>query len=109
MPLGAKFNANELTNFASLRVLLKKFNAQLSSKGVKQLNTGLIDIRDALAHGRVLATAQGFPLRLIKFSEVEAGIVTLTVNDVMDRQWFEQQILRTSRAIKSVQDAMEHC
>jgi hypothetical protein len=104
LPVGTALSVNEVTDYASLAALIARFNARMASKGAKTLNLALVEIRDAIAHGRVIGTASGFPLRLVKFSKPnpKSGQVSLIVNEVMDQQWFELQILRTNRAIERV-------
>lgn len=100
--VGAPLAKNELTDYATLGKLIDRFNARMAAKGAKTINVALVSIRDSIAHGRVMGTASGFPLRLVKFSEPKAGQVTLVVNEVMDENWFNLQIRRTYRAIERV-------
>lgn len=100
--VGASLAENELTDYASLGELIQRFNTRMTAKGAKAVNVALVSVRDAIAHGRVIGTASGFPLRLLKFSKPKAGHATLVFNEVMDRNWFNLQILRTHRAIERV-------
>ena len=102
LSVGAALSANEVTDYATLATLIERFNARMTTKGAKTLNLALVNIRDAIAHGRVVGTVSGFPLRLVKFSKPKSGQVTLVLNEIMNRQWFELQILRTNRAIERV-------
>jgi len=103
MELGAEIAVNEFTDYESLRVLCQRFNDHMNSTGAPTLNLGLVDIRDAIAHGRIICTSTVFPMRLVKFSKPYSGMVKLLVNDVMDQDWFELQLLRTRRALDRVQ------
>jgi len=102
MALGTDLSQNEVTDFADLRTLCKRFNRHMSVKKAPELNVAIVDIRDALAHGRIIGTKTGYPLRLIKFSKPASGRVKLVVNEVMDHNWFALQLLRTHRAIERV-------
>lgn len=99
---GATLSLSELTDYADLATLIRRFNRHMEAKNTKTLNLALVGIRDAIAHGRILGTENGFPLRLIKFSKPRSGNVTLVVNEVMDDEWFQLQLLRTKRAIDRV-------
>lgn len=97
MALGTELSSNEVTDYADLKTLCKRFNRHMSMKKAPELNVAIVSIRDAIAHGRIIGTANGFPLRLIKFSKPASGRVKLVVNEVMDHNWFSLQLLRTDR------------
>ena len=100
--VGELLAKTELTNYDDLATLIRRFNRKMEAKGSKPINLALVDLRDAIAHGRVLGTKSGFPLRLVKFSKPSSGQVKLVVNELMSYRWFNLQIRRTNRAIEQV-------
>ena len=79
-PVGADLPENELTSYDSLGQLIDKFNAEMKKRGLAIIDKSLIDVRDALAHGRVSASSVTDTLRLLKFSKPADGRVRVTFN-----------------------------
>jgi hypothetical protein len=104
--VGEKVPLTIVTSYHSLRDLINEFNAARPS-GSPALPTELVDVRDALAHGRISAAEIGNALRLIKFSRPEPGAteVTITHNELMNTEWFKKQIRLALAAMKIVFDA----
>lgn len=102
MAVGTELSSNDVTDYADLATLCKRFNRHMSAKNAPELNLAIVNIRDAIAHGRIIGTKSGLPLRLVKFSRPASGRVKLVVNEVMDQNWFSLQLLRTHRAIERV-------
>jgi len=107
-PIGSTLPVNELTSYDSLGSLIKKYNAELNLRhpGL-QIDPTLVDLRDALAHGRVSAPAgDNTLLRLLKFSKPDAnGQVRVVFNSEMTRAWFKSQKRRILEAVERVQQA----
>ena len=100
MPVGTVLPSNELVDYADLRTLLRKFNAQMRAQNKSEIDLSLVDLRDALAHGRVMATDGGFPLRLYKFSKPDqSGEVSVTFNTCLTSTWFNRQLHELKSAI----------
>ncbi|MGS5085950.1 hypothetical protein ACVC7V_05495 [Hydrogenophaga sp. A37] len=108
MTIGTMISVDALTDYSDLATLCRRFNRHMEAKDAQILNVSLVDIRDAIAHGRILGTPNGFPLRLVKFSKPTSGQVKLVVNEIMDHNWFSLQLLRTHRAIELVRAEAEH-
>ena len=72
--------ANHVTNYDTLGQLVDKYNAESSDeeRGRYCVNRGLIGVRDALAHGRLISKVGNpdFPLTLYKFGKPDksAGV-----------------------------------
>jgi predicted GTPase len=80
-----------LTNYDSLGELIKKYNNIAASVySHLMLDTSVVEIRDALAHGRTLAPTPDPPVRIFKFDRPKKGIVNVSYDQVMDQQWFNQ-------------------
>ena len=95
---------NALTNFDTLGQTLRKYNASVA-KGFR-VDESVVDLRDALAHGRVLSAARSFPLRLFKFSKAIGHKVKVTHAETLDLAYLRAQVRRLLDEIKKVQKVM---
>jgi hypothetical protein len=64
-PVGTELPESELTSYDSLGQLIDKYNAEMRRRGHLQIDPTLVEIRDALAHGRVSAGTIDENLRLL--------------------------------------------
>jgi hypothetical protein len=67
--VGQNLPESDLTSYASLGALIAKYNDTAQEQGLTKIDDTLVEIRDALAHGRVSAELTSDTLRLIKFSK----------------------------------------
>lgn len=94
-----------LTNYDSLSELIKKYNDIASSKFPHlTLDSSVVEIRDALAHGRTLSPASDPPVRIFKFDRPRNGIVNVVYDQMMDRQWRDQSLKVILEQISKLQD-----
>jgi hypothetical protein len=101
-PVGTDLPENELTNYDSLGQLIDKYNGKVEKLGLAPIDKTLVEIRDALAHGRVSAALADDTLRLVKFSKPANGRVRITFNAVLSSDWFTAQKKRVFEAMQSV-------
>lgn len=102
LPVGHELPENELTNYDSLGMLVNKFNRAVAENGGKQLiSNALVELRDALAHGRISAN-EAYEMSLLKFGKPRNGIVKILYNQIMTEEWFNNQKKTTSDALKIV-------
>lgn len=87
--------------YDSLNGLLKSFNAVVKEKkhGNLSLAPALIELRDALAHGRVWSETLQPPLQLLKFGKPVQGSVGINVlqADLIDEAGLQAQTLMLER------------
>ena len=100
--VGRELPENEMTSYDSLGQLIDKYNNEMRKRKEKELDQTLVEIRDALAHGRVSAEQPDRPLRLVKFSKPSQGRVKVTFNEIMSEEWFLAQRKRVYDALQSV-------
>jgi hypothetical protein len=83
---------NHITNFASLSWLINEYNRKLDPSETAQfaLDNESVRIRDALAHGRLVAPSNEFPLTLWKFGLVKSGRVPIEYNEVLTVEWLDE-------------------
>jgi hypothetical protein len=101
-PIGTVLPENELTNYDSLGKLIRRFNAEMTVQGRPEIDGSLVEVRDALAHGRVSSDAEDKDLRLLKFSRPKNGKVRVTFNEELTDVWFASQKKRVVEAVKHV-------
>ena len=103
LPVGTQLPESEITSYDSLGDLLKRFNREVGSRGIGgPIDVTLVDLRDALAHGRVARDRRDNTRRLIKFSRPKNGFVTVTYNEVLTPAWLKKQGRRVVDAIETV-------
>jgi hypothetical protein len=102
LPVGSELNESPFTNYDTLATLIEKYNAEVGSGSFAPIDRTLVEVRDALAHGRVSAPMVCGTLRLIKFTKPKDGRVKIAFSAAMTESWFTHQIERVSQAIKEV-------
>ena len=72
--------------------LIKEYNGKLNSSESEQfaLDEECVRIRDALAHGRLIAPTKDFPWRLWKFGRVKSGRVPIEYNEELTVDWLDK-------------------
>jgi hypothetical protein len=106
-PVGTELPENDITSYDSLGDLFTKFNAVMVSRGQAQLDMRVVDLRDALAHGRVSAAVPDDTLRLIKFDKPKNGKVRIAFNELMTEQWFTSKKAQVLAAVELVHGQFE--
>ena len=102
-PVGTELNENELTDYLSLSQLIKKFNSLAESRNFEPIGTAIVDLRDALAHGRVSRLTQDGPMHIIKFTKPnKEKKVRVVLNEIMDDAWLQTQITTVKHAMVHV-------
>jgi hypothetical protein len=90
-PGAKRVRETHLTNFDSLGTLIDKYNALVSINHPDYvIDRSIVDIRDGLAHGRVIAKVPNPPLRIFKFNKPSNGFVNLTFDQMLDDDWFNK-------------------
>lgn len=105
--LGAELPCTAFTDFRQLRELLRDYNGLPGQTEVVQDAQSLVDLRDALAHGRVAAPRGEKAMRLLKFDRPVNGIVRVTYCAVMNATWFKTQLKMIQDALRTVFRANE--
>lgn len=68
-PIGTELPLNAITNYDTLGELIDRFNQAMQKQDKPEIDRSLVDLRDALAHGRVSASGVEETLRIVKFSK----------------------------------------
>lgn len=102
-PVGEKVPENDFTSYDSLGMLIEKYNDAANDRRYELIDATLVDVRDALAHGRVSAPLASGTLRLIKFSRPQSNQVEITFNQELTAEWLTKQVTRVHDALFAVQ------
>lgn len=101
---------NAFTNYDSLSQLIEKYNnhPKIISTGLT-IDTALVDIRDAIAHGRVagLNPLPLPPLKLVKFDKPKNKRVKVTFSVLLTREWFTMEMTKVQSAVFKVFKAIQ--
>lgn len=106
-PVGTELPESELTSYDSLGQLIDKYNAEMRKLGHPKIDPTLVELRDALAHGRVSAGTIDENLRLVKFDRPINGRVRVSFNEALTTSWFTKQKKRVYDAAQSVYSHVE--
>lgn len=107
LEVGHSVIENAMTNYDTLGQVISKYNKVVSKIDPSlQVDTEIAELRDGIAHGRVLSKRPERPLRLFKFSRSKKGKVVVTHALVMSDAWFEEQRGKLFDQLNKAQKAM---
>jgi hypothetical protein len=99
--IGDKVPVTALTDFASLRELIARYNATVDPRAV--IGPSVVELRNALAHARVFSPTGQPPFRLLRFAKPDGGLAEVeNVVDNLDAKWFEVQTTLVESETKNV-------
>ncbi len=102
--VGDKVPEDPFTNYDSLGQLIRKYNAQVGDPDLS-VSEDVVEVRDALAHGRISAWLPEFPLQLLRFAEPQDGTVEITQLVTLTEEWFAEQRRHVFAQAKKVEGA----
>jgi hypothetical protein len=105
MTFGDVLPENAITRWDSLTHLIKRYNRAISN-GHLAVDPSLVDLRDALTHGRMAASLLEGNLALIKFTRPFAGRVEVGFREELSKEWMENQIKRVFAECEKVGKAV---
>ncbi|MHB8087422.1 MAG: hypothetical protein ACYDH2_04155 [Anaerolineaceae bacterium] len=101
--VGESFPLNSLTNYDTLFELIKKANKELSRHHINiRIDETIVDIRDAIAHGRVLSLKEDGPVSIIKFSKPIGNLTKVTFCSKLENDWFKEQNIRINIELQKI-------
>lgn len=99
---------NALTNSDDLRQTLEKYNKRASLDRRIEIEP-IVNLRDALAHGRAFGFGSVKPLRLLKFSRKTKGekiLIELALD--MTDEWFGKSIKTLEQALEQIRKTLDY-
>lgn len=105
---GDEVPENAFTNFDNLGQLIEKYNNNLKIVAMGLgIDKNMVDIRDAIAHGRVSGLTPSPPFKLLKFSKPKNKRTKVTFSILLTQEWYNQQLARVQNAVITVTRAYE--
>lgn len=99
---------NAFTNADDLRQTLEKYNKRAPLKNKVDV-TAIVDLRDALAHGRTFGAGNMKYLKLLKFNRKhKEGKVSVDLAQDMTATWFDKNILMLNQAIDKITITLDY-
>jgi len=101
--VGEWVSENYFTNYDTLKQLIRKANVELQTRGLSErVDESLVELRDAIAHGRVLSLNPEGPFRILKFSKPIDRKTQVKISVEMTPEWLSQQTKHTHDEILKV-------
>jgi hypothetical protein len=98
LPEGSDLPESEITKFSYFSTVLESYNSYARSERRREIDVGILELRNLIAHGTILGAIGGQP-RLLKFSKPRSGRVQILVNQEMTEEWLCGQLQRTLKAL----------
>jgi len=103
LQVGQSVPINAFSNYDTLKKLIAKYNKVVQKKDLSLcIDMTIVDLRDALAHGRIWAGIPQPPMQLVKFSMPVNGMVTVMHAELIDDSWLNVQKSRVWNEIGKV-------
>jgi len=106
--IGTFVAITHLTSYDSLKELILKFNAIVKDKFPElELLSGVVHIRDAIAHGRFFTSHPSKPMQLFKYSKPQKGDRNVEVKFavIMTPEWFVTELSAVLQEMAKVVEA----
>lgn len=105
---GDELPVDAFTDYDSLREVILRYNTNPSHTDAScAVDDTIAYLRDALAHGRLLAEQPRRPIRLFRFSKPKAGVVTVTMAVDVTDDWIAAQRHRVYDELQKVRRALD--
>jgi hypothetical protein len=92
---GDELPLNALTSFESLGQLIDRYNGMVAGRVPQDaVDRSVVELRDALAHGRVSGAPGSARPVLLKFDRPTNGRVRVTVSQPLTEEWLIEQRVR---------------
>jgi hypothetical protein len=107
MQIGDVVTETPLTDWSTLAELIHRYNSAVSDRQELQVAKWVVDVRDALAHGRMfMADLSGAPPILIKFAKPSGGKVRVVFRADSD-EWLDRALGKVAAETAKVQTALD--
>ncbi|PYQ08036.1 MAG: hypothetical protein DMF83_07910 [Acidobacteria bacterium] len=106
MAVGDIVAETPLTDWSSLGVLIDRYNAAIGQHSSLRVSKTVVDLRDALAHGRMFMPSMQDPPILIKFEKPCDGRTRVTFRK-SGAEWLHQAIKDVHAETAKVQAALD--
>lgn len=106
LKVGQTVPENPLTDYRSLDGLITGYNEIVERHAPSlYVDTAVVGLRDALAHGRVSKAELDSDMMILKFSPPKNDQVVVVYAEKMTESWFKEQLSRVTQEIIKVSKA----
>jgi hypothetical protein len=102
LKVGDRVREDHATNYMTLGQLIDLYNGEVGHDPARTCDRSLVELRDAIAHGRVSSRVESEHLRLLKFSKSRNDFVQVTFSQELNADWFERQNARIIGEIRKI-------
>jgi hypothetical protein len=103
--VGTSLPICSFTDYDTLGRVISKYNRHMATSGGIKIDESLVDLREAMAHGRVFSTKplsdENHPY-LVQFSPPKEDAVKVLFHAPLSPEWLEKQNARILEAINNV-------
>jgi hypothetical protein len=104
--VGDMVEENALTDYSTLGSLIERYNSLVRATHAHLcVDSSIVDIRDALAHGRISAADPSPQPLLLKFDRPANGFARVSFVQTLTAAWFQEQTVRIMGEVKKVAQA----
>jgi hypothetical protein len=104
--VGDEIEESWLCRWAYLSEAVRAFNELQLAADRPQIDAGIVDPRNALAHGSIISEESAKPTVIIRFSRASQGKCRVTEKHVMTIEWLKAQTHRVFVAVQIVHDRL---
>jgi hypothetical protein len=101
LAIGDEVPVNPFTDYSSLPELIHRYNDSRSS-GEQRVDPTVIELRDALAHGRISGPVGSAHFSVVKFEKPKDGTTRVAFVAELTPEWLRQQRRRVAAEIQKV-------
>jgi len=101
LEVGMSLPENWLTSWHSLGELIGEYNRHYPQSPIPM---DIRDVRNAFAHGRILAEVADGELRLLRFSKPKQGRITVEENQLLSIGWLKDQVRKVATAMRALHE-----
>ncbi len=94
-----------MTSYDCLGKLINRYNKLALPE--RKVDKSIVELRDALAHGRVASPDSSNHFWLMKTARAPSGLVTVSFSQEMTEDWLIIQIRRLQAELRKVRDNTE--
>jgi hypothetical protein len=108
LPVGTELPEGSIANMKFFSTLVGDYNEEVTTRSLGEpIDSSLVELRNAIAHGFVTTSADKSVMRLLKFARSKPGFVKITTSETMDAAWFKTQTRRVYDAMCSVKTVLD--
>lgn len=93
LKVGDIVDENALTNYDPLGKVIERFNSFFKKEDWVVEKDKIVQLRDILAHGRLISFKLNYPVKIFKFAKPVKGNVKLEFTEEMTSDWFDTNLV----------------